>query len=168
MPEGTEVPSDWRPLSPDFGQDPRLIELDAALQDVGSGLSSGCLTLPQARSLVVAALARLGLDRWSVASERGRADGTHTCTAHYLDREGSRVVLIPLAGAAVPGDAAYAILARRLATATAHECLILDAAVQFARSEAASLAIEEASGAIVFHAIEADGCAGHRQRRRAR
>ena len=158
VPKGLSVPSEWRLLPEGFRQDARLVELDAALGDLGSGLNASCLTLPAARALAVAELARLRLDSWSVASERGRADGARTCTQHYLDRERRRVVLIPLPGAPRP-DAPYAILARRLAAATKSDCLTVESALTRARAEASALGLDKPAGATVFHVVYGTGCA---------
>jgi hypothetical protein len=158
---GTDVPAEWRLLSPEFRQDARLIELDAALGDVGAGLESHCLPLERARPIAEAQVSRLGLRDWTVVSRRGAADGVRSCTRHYLEHPRRRVVLIPLpapTSVAERASAPYMQLAAFLRDAT-QTCLTVAAAARAGRAEATRLGLDEATGEVVFHVIDGDACA---------
>ena len=58
----SEIPSTGQPLDPGFRQDTAIIELEAALQDVTTGLATRCYTSNEAIPIVERELIRLGLE----------------------------------------------------------------------------------------------------------
>jgi hypothetical protein len=94
LPDGTRVPGGYTPLKPEFRQDPRLIELQASLEDYVDGLSAGCLPDGPARAFVTAELRRLGLTGWTVVAGAAPADGVRTCARYFsYELERRRIVL---------------------------------------------------------------------------
>lgn len=153
VPEGSSIPRGWQPLEPGVTQDPRLIELEAALDDHIDGLPADCHPLDAARTIAEREVDRLGLDGWQVVAERGEADGAGTCTYFLLESERQTVVLIPLDGGAAPDDAPYSVLAGELGTALEQGCLSLPDAAAQARQIAADAGIGEA---LVVHEVTDD------------
>lgn len=92
------VPDGWVALQQGPAQHPGLIELEAALADVGAGLGAACLQLDSARSVVLRELDRLGYEDWTIAAERGDANGTETCMLAIVKPTQQRVDLVPLEG----------------------------------------------------------------------
>lgn len=157
LPIDRSVPDGWMPLGADFRQDDLVIELEAALDDVGDGLSSGCYQLPEAQDITAGHIERLGLSDWTVTSKRGEADGETTCTYFYLDPGTRRVVLIPLEGIAPPADAPYVILAERLATITTESCLTVEETVQATLQEATDLGLNLEESHLIIHRVTDTG-----------
>lgn len=153
LPEGSDAPSGWQQLEPGVAQDPRLIELDASLDDHIDGLPADCHRLDSARVIADREVDRLGLTGWQVVSERGEADGAQTCTYYFLEPERQRVVLIPLDSGDAPDDAPYRVLANRLGEALEEECLSVAEAVELTRRSAADAGIDE-NGVVVHQAVD--------------
>lgn len=153
LPIEQSVPDGWVPLGTEFRQESRLIELEAALDDFGDGLSSGCYRLPEAQEIAAGHIERLGLSDWTITSERGEADGETTCTYFYLDPGTQRVVLIPLEGIAPPADAPYVLLAERLDTITTEACLTVEEAIQATRREASNLGLSTEEPHLIIHRV---------------
>ncbi len=133
---GSEVPSAWQPLAGDFRQDTAIIELEAALDDVGTGLRSRCHTSVEAVPVVERELARLGL-QWTV-NIRDDADGNTTCAFSFLEPEDQQVTIVAIEGLVGTGDEPWAVLGTRLNQVLGEECLTLDVAA----IKAADLAVE--------------------------
>ena len=149
LPANEPAPDGWVRTDPGTVQDPAVIELEAALDDVAHGLPAECRMLDDAREVATDELERLGLEKWSVVSERGEADGTGTCTYFYLDPDERQVVLIPLGGVVAPPGAPYSDFARDLATALDADCLTVSEAAAAARDLAADTALE-AAGLVIY------------------
>lgn len=150
--EGADVPAGWRELTPGVAQDPRLIELEAALDDHIDGLPADCHGLEAARTVADREVARLGLDGWRVVSERGEADGAQTCTSFFLEPGRRHVVLLPVEGLIGSDAAPYRVLASRLGDALGEECLAGADAAGLARRTAAEVGIRE--GLVVHEVID--------------
>lgn len=140
VPAGAEVPDTWQALERGLAQDPRLIELEAALDDHIDGLRAGCHRPDSARAVTERELDRLGLDAWDAVSERGSADGETTCTYFFLDPDRQRVVLIPLEGILDAADTPHGILASRL-DQELDRCLSTDAVADLTRDIAADVGV---------------------------
>lgn len=153
VPADAAVPSDWAPLDAGVTQDPRLIELDAALADYGDGLNAECYTPAAARPLAEAALQRLGLADWSVRIDPERLGGDGTCAVHVLDPDAKTVVLFGLEMAPPPADAPFARLASRVQEEIDDQCLTLQEAVDAVRRIAADLGIDEPAGELIIHSV---------------
>ncbi len=150
VPEGADVHVSWRQLEPGLAQDPRLIELEAALDDHVDGLPADCHRLESARVIADREVDRLGLEGWQVVSERRAADGAQTCASFILEPERRRVVLIPLDGARAPDDAPYRVLASRLGDALEQDCRTVASAAELTRQAAADAGID---GGLVVHQV---------------
>ncbi|MEX1005467.1 MAG: hypothetical protein WD156_08865 [Acidimicrobiia bacterium] len=157
LPIDQSVPDGWMPLGAEFRQDIQLIELEAALDGLGGGLSSGCYQLPEAQEITAGHIERIGVSDWTIASERGEADGETTCTYFYLDRGTRRVVLIPLEGVAPPADAPYVLLAERLAKITTEACLTIEETVQATLQEATNLGLDPEEPHLIIHRVPDSG-----------
>lgn len=153
VPADAPVPSDWTPLETGVIQDPRLIELDAALADYGDGLNARCYTPADAQPLAEAALQRLGLADWSVRIDPERLGGDGTCAVHVLDPDAKTVVLFGLEMAPPPADAPFARLASIVQEEIDHQCLKLQEAVDAVRRIAADLGIDEPAGELIIHSV---------------
>lgn len=126
-----QVPDEWVVLGPGAVQDPALIELEAALADIATGLGSECHQLEGGRAVARRELDRLGLTDWSVVAERGDADGTNTCMFAIVEPLRQRVQLVPLQEVAVRDDDPLRAFARGVHDLLAQECLTTpDAAAQ--------------------------------------
>lgn len=136
VPAAETVPDHWEALEPGVTQDPRLIELEAALDDAASGLRSACLVTDDARQIVRNELDRLGFRDWSIAIERGEADGTDTCSYAAVRPDSQQVALYPLEGLVAPDDDPIQQFARTLGATLDHQCLTTPQAA----AEAANLA----------------------------
>lgn len=150
LPAEEQAPVDWEPLDPGTVQDPRLIQLKAALADYGSGLHAECHLLAEARVVVERELDRLDLEGWTVRSERGEADGTQTCTYFFLNPAQQAVVLIPDDGIVAP-DAPFTAFARDLASALKDDCLTASEAAQVARDIAVRAGVDDMG--LVIHEV---------------
>jgi hypothetical protein len=148
-----EVPGDWTPLDAGVTQDPRLIELDAALADYGDGLNAECYTPAAAQSLAEAALQRLGLTDWSVRIDPDRNGGDGTCTIHVLDPDTKAVVLFGLETGTPPADTPFARLASSVQEEIDDQCLTLQEAVDAVRRIASDLGIDETTGELIVHSL---------------
>ncbi|MCP4087258.1 MAG: hypothetical protein GY745_19760 [Actinomycetia bacterium] len=166
--EGDEVPDSFVPLDPGPVQDPALIELEAALDDVGTGLSSGCYDEKAAREIARRELDQLALTAWTITVDDSRVpDGTSTCAYYLTDPLARQVQLIGLEGAAAPNP--FKPYADSLADRLSVNCVSLEEAGELARTLAASIEIvvdgeqldlSEETGGFVVHAVEdpAVGC----------
>jgi hypothetical protein len=158
LPTDAEVPAGWRPLAAGTAQDPRVIELRVALDDQIAGLPSSCMDAQAGEQLAEGELERLGLSGWSVATERGEADGTDSCTFFRLDPNQARVILYPREGSVAPDDSPPAVYARELGRAVSDGCLTLDSAAELAEEIASETGIEE-EGLVINESTDADaGC----------
>lgn len=95
VPAHRPPPAGWRPLEPAPPTPPpreATDELDEALADHVSGLSSRCLETEEARALVDRHLRRLGLADWLIESDDG-ASGKKFCVVHHVDVGNRRVML---------------------------------------------------------------------------
>lgn len=158
VPADASVPRDWTPLDAGVTQDPRLIELDAALADYGDGLNAECYTPATAQPLAQTALQRLGLAGWSVHIDPDRRGGDGTCATHVLDHDAKAVVLFGLEMAPPPPDAPFVRLASTVQQEIDDQCLTLQEAVGSVRRIAADLGIDETAGELIIHSVR-DGSA---------
>ena len=138
---GADIPSDWTKLEPGPAQDVALIELAEGLDDVATGLASGCYTTGDSTKIVDRELHRLGLASWTVRAER-EPDGESTCGYFYLDPEQQQVVLVGL-DTGSPLESAVK-LATQLNAALDGQCMTLDEAATAATGIATELGIEDA------------------------
>ena len=159
VPADAPVPGDWTPLRTGVSQDPRLIELDAALGDHGDGLNAECHSAATAQPVAEAALQRLGLDDWSVRIDEDRGGGAGTCAIHVLDPDARAVVLFGLETAPPPADAPFARLASAVQEEVDGQCLGLQEAVDAVRRIVDDLGIDEAAGEVIIHSVpDASAC----------
>lgn len=150
-----QVPDEWVVLGRGAVQDPALIELEAALADIGAGLGSECHQLEGARAVTLRELDRLGFADWSVVAERGDADGTNTCMVAIVKPVQQRVQLVPLQGMALRDDDPLRAFARGVHDLLEQECLTTaDAAAQV--EQVAREAGMEASGINVQPVVDPD------------
>lgn len=123
---GADVPAGLQPLEDDFRQDVSIIELEAALNDVTTGLSADCYSTDEALPIIERNTADLGLE-WSVDVAR-RADGDSTCAVSYLEPETSTVGLTAVEGSAPGDDQPWIALGSQLTAALEEQCLDLSQA----------------------------------------
>lgn len=142
VPADTEPSEGWTALQPGVTLDPGVIELEAALDDHISGLPSQCHLAGDARQLVQREFDRLGLNGWSIVTERGQADGQDTCTRSIVHADQQTVALIPMDGLVAPDDTPTARFADALRRTFRDECLALDAAAQRIRELGAQQGID--------------------------
>lgn len=142
-PSDDDVPDDWRVLDGEAVADPAVAELQTSLDDIADGLASKCHLLPEAEAVVTRELGRLGLDDWTIGSERGTADGAETCTNSYLVPRNQHVVLFPLDGFVAPSDHPHAVFAQRLAADLNDACRALDDAEARVRTIGSELGIAD-------------------------
>lgn len=155
VPVGAEVPGEWTPLAPDFSQDARLIELDAALGDYGDGLSARCYELEDAKVVAERALERLGLDDWSVLINRDRDRGDAACAVHGLEPEVQQIVIFPLPMEVPPKDAPSMLLAAAVHEQVDGACLTREQAVATVGRIADDLGFsQETGGGLNVHSLE--------------
>lgn len=158
-----DIPSDQHTaLDPGPYQDTLLIELEAALDDLGSGLGSGCYDAADATEITRSELGRLGLEAWGVTVDPDRRpDGATTCAHAVVQPDQQQVQLIGVAASnAVDPYQAYATaLDAQLGAA----CMTLDQAADAARALAADtdividgtrIELTEEAGVLVIHMIE--------------
>lgn len=157
IPAAEAAPGGWQQLEPGIAQDPALIELEAALDDMAGGLSADCYLLREARQVAEAELDRLDLGGWTVTATRGEADGNQTCTYFYLDADRSEVVLIPLPFVAPPQGAPFTVFAEELDQALADDCLTVGDAAELARQIGADAGLGGA-GLVIHEVIDESAC----------
>ncbi|MDP1818572.1 MAG: hypothetical protein Q8K58_01590 [Acidimicrobiales bacterium] len=153
VPAGADVPAEWTPLEAGVVQDPRLIELDAALADYGDGLNATCYTPESAQPLAESALRRLGLVDWSVRIDQERDGGDGTCATHLVDPETRAVVISALEMNPPPADAPFRRLATSVQAQIDDQCLSRVDAVNSVRRIAADLGINESAGELIMHSV---------------
>lgn len=141
---GSEIPPEWQALDGGFRQDTAVIELEAALADVTTGLEARCYTSTEAVPIVERELARLGLD-WSVTTSAAKADGDTTCALAALEAEQAQVTVYPIDGVSGDGDEPWVALGTRLNQALSNECLSLDEAAATARGIALEVGLDPAA-----------------------
>lgn len=156
VPADASVPDDWTPLDPGVTQDPRLIELDAALADYGDGLNEECYTTAAAETLAEAELERLGLAEWSVRIDPDRSGGDGTCAAHALDPDTKAILLFGLQMTPPPADAPFARLAAAVQDQVDGQCVARQQAVDTVRAIARDLGIDEDAGELIVHSVPDD------------
>ena len=144
VPASTEPSEGWTALEPGVTQDPAVVELEAALDDHVSGLRSECHLVDEARQVVDRELDRLGLTGWSVAVERGQADGTDTCTYFLIDARQQTIALIPIDGLVAPDGTRAGRFADELDRAFTDDCMTIDQAARRVRDGAAEQDIDPA------------------------
>lgn len=154
LPADEPAPDGWTRTDPGTVQDPVVIELEAALDDIADGLPAECRLLNDAEQVAQFELTRLGLGGWSVVSERGEADGTDTCTYFYLEPAQRQVVLIPLEGVVAPADSPHSVYARDLAAHLERECLNLEEAGRVAADLATEAGLDPS--AVVVYEVHDD------------
>lgn len=115
-------------------QNTDLIELESSLDDVGSGLPSGCYDEPAARKISQRELDRLGLSEWAVTvDQKRRPDGASRCAYFVTEPEKKEVQLIGM-GSAADGQHPWAPFALQLNTQLATKCVGIDEAAALART----------------------------------
>lgn len=124
---GVEAPEGWQPLGDDFRQDLSIIELEAALNDVSTGLDADCYSTEEAVPLVEQMIDRFGFE-WTVDVAR-EADGQSTCAISFLQPETFTVGLTAVEGSAPGDDQPWIALGNQLNEALEKECLDIDEAV---------------------------------------
>jgi hypothetical protein len=138
----TEVPDDLQPLDNSFRQDTSIIELEAALNDVTTGLEADCFATDEAKPIVQGELDRLDFN-WSIEVTEG-ADGESTCAFPYLQPETAAIGLGSIeAPLSSEGAQPWKPLGRRLNEALDTECLDLREAAAVVEDIAADLDMEE-------------------------
>ncbi len=90
-PEAWAVPVGYRRLPSGFRFDAAILELERTLSDQIHGLAATCLSAEDAKRQVQEQLRQAGLATWSV-SQRGRPDGSSTCSTYYYLRSDKREV----------------------------------------------------------------------------
>lgn len=141
LPAEAPVPDGWQPLEAGASTDPRVVELQAALDDHVAGLPSACHDTSSAQQVVGRELERLALEGWSITTDGPDPDGEDTCAYFRIDASQPRVVLYPLDGMEPPDDAPYVRFARALGPAVGERCLTLPDAAQEAIRIAADVGI---------------------------
>lgn len=137
--EGGEVAGSYQPLGDDFRQDVAILELEASLDDVSTGLYGECYSTSEAVPIVERELTRLGLGwtttvgRYPDGSERV-ANGESDCATAILKPEDSRVMLVATTGVVPkpPKVNPWSAPADQLHERLNAECLTLDEAAAIA------------------------------------
>lgn len=134
------VPEGYEALEPGTYQDTALIELEAALQDIGTGLSSDCYDEAEARAKVQGELDRLGVDTWEVTvDESRRPDGIDRCASAALLSDQQAVWIFGNAGTGDSRDFGTTTeFAKALHAEMEAQCLNLDEAAELTQSLAAA------------------------------
>ena len=161
--EGEPVPDGYTALEPGPFQNTALIELEAALGDVGTGLESGCYDDVAAAEITRRELDRLELAGWAVTVDDGRRpDGSSTCAYFIVDAALQQVQLIGVpdeSNAPDPYGAYSAALNEQLNA----DCVDLEDAADLARMLAADTEIvvdgtridfTEEAGVLFLHIVE--------------
>lgn len=139
--DGTDVPADLQPLGDEFRQDVSIIELEAALNDVTTGLEADCYSTDEAVPIIQRTIADFGFE-WSVDVVR-TADGESTCAISYLEPETSTVGLTAVEGSAPGDDQPWIALGSQLTAALEEECLDLAQAASLVNDLAEDLDMTE-------------------------
>lgn len=157
------IPDEYTVLEPGPFQNSSLIELEASLDDYGTGLSSGCFDEPAARQIIQPDLDRLGLTGWTITVDTSRpANGTELCAAAIVFPEEQQVQIIGLSNEAASSDP-YTRFAATLSEQLATECVGMDEAVSLTRALAestdiringANIELTEEAGVLAINAAE--------------
>lgn len=160
--ESDAVPDGYTALDRGPFQNTALIELEAALGDVGTGLESSCYDQVAATEITRRELDRLGLAEWTVTvDDDRRPDGAATCAYFIVDAELQQVQLIGLPGANVPDP--YRNYAVALDEQLSASCAGLEEAAELVRTLAADTDIvvdgtridfTEQAGVLFIHIVE--------------
>jgi len=161
--EGDAVPDGYTALGPGPFQNTALIELEAALGDVGTGLESSCYDHVAATEITRRELDRLGLAEWTVTvDDDRRPDGAATCAYFIVDADLQQVQLIGLPGGSNAPDP-YRNYAVALDEQLRASCVGVDEAADLVRTLAADTEIvvagtridfTEEAGVLFIHIIE--------------
>lgn len=162
LPEGDSMPDGYTALDPGPFQNAALIELEATLGNVGTGLESGCYDDVAATRIAQGELDRLELAQWTITvDEDRRPDGYSTCAYFIVDAALQQVQLIGLPGVTAPDP--YSAYAAALDEQLDAACIGLEEAADLARTLAASTEIvvdgtriefTEEAGVLFIHIVE--------------
>ena len=130
--EGTDVPSSWRLLEDGFSQDSEIIQLREALDDIATGIESGCYSDDEAIAIVERELAISSLD-WEIVTRPHEDMNPPTCAVAIVQPEEQRVLVAQLqvGGAATnvgPDDRPWIPLAELINGALDARCMSLNEA----------------------------------------
>jgi len=134
--EGADVPSSWRLLEDGFSQNTAIIGLREALDDVTTGVESGCYTDEEAIVIVERELATSGL-AWEIATRSHEGLNPPTCAIAIVKPEEEQVLVAQLEVGSVPSDDDLKdrppiALAEQLNRALDAECMTLNDAAEIA------------------------------------
>lgn len=138
---GADIPAGLQPLEGDFRQDVSIIEFEAALNDVTTGLDADCYSTDEALPIVERAITDFGFE-WTVDVSR-TADGESTCAVSYLEPETSTVGLTAVDGSAPGDDQPWIALGSQLTAGLDEQCLDLSQAASLANDLAEELDMTE-------------------------
>lgn len=157
------APDGHTELDPGPFQNTSLIQLQASLDDAGSGLSADCYDEQAARDIARNALDQLGLANWTITvDESRRPDGASLCAYFVIDPAMEHVELFGIE-TSTPQANPYEPYATALAEQLDATCLHLGEAASLARSLAARTVIEidgtridlaEQAEVLVVHEVE--------------
>lgn len=133
---GADVPAGLQPLEDGFRQNVSIIEFEAALNDVTTGLAADCYSTDEAMPIIERTIAEFGFE-WTVDVAR-TADGESTCAVSIVQPETSTVGLTAVEVSAPGDDEPWIALGSQLTATLEEECLDL--------SQAASLVNDLAEG----------------------
>ena len=134
------IPSGYTKLKTGKHQSLELIELNAQLHDTGSGLESACYDADTAQTMVLATLRRLGLNDWTVTTDRSSANEKGIrCASPLIDPAEQTVTLI-FRGDGVANP--YTTFAKNIHGGLAAKCLDLDQAETLTESIIAHATID--------------------------
>jgi len=160
---GDPLPDGYMALELGPAQNTTLIELEAALDDTGEGLSAACYNDSDGHHIARSELDRLGLASWNVTTETA-ADGRVTCAYFYLDPAQQDVVLIALETEMTTGqDDPYVRFGQQLTNKLEADCLDIAQAADLTRSLAAgtdvvidgsTIDFTEQAGVLIIHSID--------------
>jgi hypothetical protein len=138
LPSTQVPPAGYQLLPPGSGQDPRLIQLQEALDDYVDGLHACCYSDPVAITKTQAVLSGLGLAGWTV-SVSSPADGETSCANYDLtDVDAHRIELG--SGPPAPPDAKYVQLGALIRQDGS--CQSLTVAAERVRADARQLGVD--------------------------
>lgn len=141
---GEPVPEGYTALQPGTYQDTALIEVEAALGDIGTGLPSGCFDESEARAMVQDELDRLGMSSWDITVDESRQrDGIENCASSLMLPDQQAVQIFGSSGG---GVGSYTEFAKALHAGLKAQCSNLDEAAELTRSIAASTPDYEVAG----------------------
>jgi len=138
--EGADIPSSWRLLEDGFAQDTAIIRLQEALDDIATGIESGCYSDDEAIVIVERELAASGLD-WEIATRSNEDLSSPTCAGAIVLPEDRQVLVVQSEARTVAGGQvqewqsqkqAIDTLAARLILALNNECMTLNDAAETA------------------------------------